>query len=331
MFFSCIQRLKHIFRQATSFVLILCLVLTLSGCHPAASLKFSSTWTDLFDTLSSFTVYGVSSSDFDEISKELHDYLLVFHQETDIYHTYDDIENLSLLNEHPDQPLTVSEQLFSFLEFCKEAHDITDGTVNVMIGAVTSLWHEARETLVLPSDEALSSASAHTCIDSLLLEDGFQVSLNDPLSLIDVGALAKGYAGRLAMEFLSDKGIENYLLDLGGNVCTHGIPSGTGRDHFVIGIQDPKSPSGTYSDTLSLQNECAVTSGDYQRFVEIDSIRYHHLIDPLTLYPGTYHSSVTVVHADPAICDMLSTCLFLMSKEDGSSLLEKYGARAFYY
>lgn len=315
-------------------VLLLFTSSSLSGCSLSASIKgkHSTSFTDLFDTYSTLTVYDITEEQFQVISRKLHDSLLVFHQETDIYHSYEGITNLCDLNAHAGAgPLEVSPQLFDFLAFCQEACSLSYETVNVMIGPVTSLWHQAREDRILPSEEALAKASAHTQIQLLVLN--FQTSsaeITDPLGSIDVGALAKGYAGRMAMKLLYELDVENYLLDLGGNIVTAGKPIGTGRDYFVIGIQDPEKPYGTYASTVSIQNRCAVTSGDYQRTVDIDGIMYHHIIDPLTLYPGTLHHAVTVVHEDPALCDMLSTALFLMSEEEGKALASSFRADCYY-
>ena len=75
-------------------------------------------------------------------------------------------------------------------------------------------------------------------------------------------------------------------------------------------------------------DECVVTSGVYQRTYMVDGKLYHHIIDPETLYPGTYWRSVTIVCRDSGAADALSTALFIMSKEEGQSLLEKYDAEA---
>lgn len=323
-------------------VFLLCITFLLTGCRSSGTAKdhtssneksiYNESYADLFDTYVVFTIYGISEEDFYEVSAGLHDYLLAFHQETDIYNTYEGMTGLGDINEHAGkEPIKVSSQLMDFLHFCIQAETDTLGTVNVMLGSVTSLWHEARETGILPSSDLLQEASEHTDISLLQLDDeAMTVLITDAEASLDVGALAKGYAGRLAKQYLADIGIENYLLDLGGNILTSGCPQGTGRDKFTIGLQDPTKPTGSYKETAQLSSECAVTSGDYQRFFEVDGIRYHHIIDPSTLLPGTLHHSVTVIHEDSAIADMLSTALFLLSEEDGLELADRFGAKVIY-
>ena len=79
---------------------------------------------------------------------------------------------------------------------------------------------------------------------------------------------------------------------------------------------------------LSISDKAVITSGGYERYFEQDGVTYHHIIDPETLYPGTYWRSVTIVCRDSGAADALSTALFIMSKEEGQSLLEKYDAEA---
>lgn len=309
----------------------------LTGCRSAAPSQRADYY-DLFDTYSYLIVYDISEEDFQQLSSDLHEYLLRFHRLTDIYTSYDgEPVNLRDLNEQAGgEPMALDPQLIDFLIWCREAWDITGGRVNVAIGPVTALWHEARtialedpEKAFLPSDEALQEASRHTDIHKLVLdEEAGTACLTDPDASLDVGALAKGYAGRLAVTFLQERGIENFLLCLGGNVCAFGQPQGTGRDYFIVGIEDPTGEGA--ARTCQVKNSCVVTSGDYQRYFELNGVRYHHIVDPDTLYPASLHHSVTVIHPDSALADLLSTALFLMTAEEGEALAARYGAQVIY-
>ena len=95
---------------------------------------------------------------------------------------------------------------------------------------------------------------------------------------------------------------------------------------WVIGVQNPSEDS--YLHTLYVDNECVVTSGDYQRYYVVDGKVYHHIIDPNTLLPGTRWRSVSIVCADSGLADALSTALFLLPLEDGMQLAEKCDAEA---
>ena len=323
-----------------TFLSVLCsamlLLFPLSGCRSGAAAR-TVEYYDLFDTYSYLTVYDISEEELQTVNAELHAYLLRLHQLMDIYHSYA-FTNLYAINAAAGtEPLPVDPVLLDFLSWCRDAYTLTDGRVNVLLGAVTSLWHDAREqaaadpaAAALPSSEALQNASLHTDIDSLVLDrEAGTVCLTDADASLDVGALAKGYAGRLAVQFLQARGIENFLLSLGGNICAFGSPVGTGRDFYQIGIEDP-SGSGAVAQSCRVQNQCVVTSGDYQRYFEVDGTRYHHIIDPDTLYPSRYQHSVTIIHSDSAMADLLSTALFLMPEDEGRALAARYDAQVIY-
>lgn len=319
-------------RRVAALLLVCMLSFCLTAC---TSSRHSSSWTDLFDTYSSVTFYDpMTDKAYRSLQEQLHDLLLDFHQQTDIYHHYDGITNLYDLNQAAGQEaLTVSDQLFDFLLWCREAYQESQGKVNVMLGPVTALWEQTRKDGKLPSDQALQEAGSHVSIDLLVLDPQKKTAyIRDPQGRIDVGALAKGYAGRVADQWLQKAGMTDYLIDLGGNILTRGKPAGSGHDSFVIGIQDPDQADGIYSQTVTLtgSTSCAVTSGDYERFIEIKGRRYHHIIDPDTLYPSTLHHSVTILCSDSAEADMLSTALFCMNEKDGRKLAASYQAQVIY-
>ncbi len=313
-------------KKALCLFLALLLLLSASACRPS---RQSVSYYDLFDTSCSLTVYGLDENDFDTLAAGLHELLLRFHRQSDIYHEYDE-PNLATVNRLAGSyAVTLPAELCDFLQWCFDAYELSSGRVNICLGAVTSLWHEARITGVEPAAESLQEASLHCSVESLEI-DGSTVRLSDPLSSLDVGALAKGYAGRLAAAYLKEQGIANYLLNLGGSLICAGKPLGTGRQSYLIGIQSPGRADGSFATTLRLNDACVATSGDYQRYVEINGVRYHHIIDPDTLYPSCYQHSVTVICDDSALCDLLSTALFLMTEDEGRALAEKWGARVIY-
>ena len=137
-----------------------------------------------------------------------------------------------------------------------------------------------------------------------------------------MGALAKGYAVQKVCETLP----EGYLLSVGGNVVATGPkPDGSA---WTVGVQDPDAAGEAYIHKLSISRGSVVTSGDYQRRYTVDGERYHHIIDPDTLFPADRWCAVTVIAADSGIADALSTTLFLMDREEGQKLLDQTGREA---
>lgn len=138
---------------------------------------------------------------------------------------------------------------------------------------------------------------------------------------LDVGAVAKGYTAQRICEKLRAAGADSALISIGGNVQTIG-GKGNGSA-WRVGVQSPDTSKGqSYLHVLKLQDLALVTSGIYQRFYEVDGVRYHHIIDPATLMPREEFASVTILSPNGAEADALSTAVFNMSLEEGQELIE---------
>ncbi len=191
----------------------------------------------------------------------------------------------------------------------------TGGALDPCLYPVTKLWGFTTGTYRVPEPEEISSALIHTGAEQLHL-DGVRASLGAQAQL-DLGALGKGWASRLAIEYLAaQSGISGGILALGGNVQTYGAkPDGS---PWQIGIQDPDG-AGTLG-LLCLEGTWAVvTSGGYQRYFEADGVRYCHILDPGTGMPAQAGlTSVTVVAEDGLLADGLSTALYIMGLEEAA-------------
>ena len=324
---------SRLFRAAAS-VLALLTAACLFSCTPVPASepqRFSVTYLDLFDTVTQITGYAEDEAAFQKAAEEIHDRLLRYHRLFDIYHEYDGMVNLCTLNRlAPAEPTKADPDILHLLSFGKEMHALTSGRVNIAMGSVLRLWHEAREAGLadpanasMPDEEALKEASNHTSIDSLLLDEAAgTVRFADPLLRLDVGAVAKGWAAQRAAESAPD----NMLLNLGGNVvCTGPKRDGSA---WIIGVADPDGATGSYSPKLRLTEGSTVTSGDYQRYYTVGGVRMHHLIDPDTNMPGTFWRAVTVLLDDSGKADALSTALFLLPEEEAKVLCASFGAEA---
>lgn len=306
----------------------------LVGCAPFSSAsKHSQTYLDVFDTVTDITAYGIGEQQFDADVRKLHDELTTYHRLYDIYNTYPDTVNLKTVNDAAGgAPVKVDDRILDLLEFGVEAYTLTDGQVNILFGAVLSLWHDARtqgiadpSTAALPQSTDLTAAAEHVSIDTLIIDRAAgTVQLTDPAARIDVGAIAKGYATERIAQYAQDAlGWSSALINVGGNVRAVG---GKGGDNsgtpFVVGVQNPDTSSAkTYLATVKVADRSVVTSGDYQRYYTVDGKPYCHIIDPDTLYPATHVRAVTVVCEDSGLADVLSTALFCLPAEQGEALL----------
>lgn len=317
-----------IFKSLISLCLTLGLLVFLTGCpktaikaEPKGMMYFS-----FFDTVSYIYSYaGDSQEDFEARCNGVSAILEEYHSLFNIYYEFSGINNLKTVNLNAGkEPVKVDRKLIDFLIYAKELYNVTNGEMNIMMGSVLSLWHDCREAAgasqaYIPSKEQLDEAATHTDISCLEIdEENSMVYISDPNASIDVGALGKGYATEKAAEYLTSVGAEGYVLNIGGNIRIIGTkPDGSG---WGTGIKDP-SDTSQYAVILDLSNTSCVTSGDYERFFVFEGKRYHHIIDKDTLMPSTYFSSVTIITADSALADALSTALFSMSYEDGLALV----------
>ena len=314
------------------FLAVLTLACLLTGCAAGAAGEnvYETTFLTLFDTVTTIRGRAESQAAFTEAAQGVHDTLLHYHQLFDIYNDYAGCNNLKTVNDQAGvAPVEVDGDIIRLLLECREFYDATGGKVNVAMGGVLALWHDARTAGLddpanarLPDRAALKNAAAHMDFDAVIIdEDASTVFISDPETRLDVGAVAKGWSAQRAAE----NAPEGLLISVGGNVCATG-PKTEAGDPWVVGIQDPDG--GDYLHTVCVTGGSVVTSGDYQRTYLVDGESYHHIIDPETLMPSRYWRSVTVVCADSGIADALSTALFLMPQDEGQALLSRYDAEA---
>ncbi len=317
----------------------LALCLALPGCtagqtsaDPAMKgwKQYSIAWFDVFDTVTQVQGYAESQEAWNEQMVQLHQDLTRYHQLFDIYNHYDGMTNLYDLNQTAAHgPAAAEPEILDLLAQAKEVYALTNGRTNVAMGRLLALWHDARtaaeadpSAAYLPDKAALEEAAAHRNIDNLILdEEAGTVYYADPELQLDVGSIGKGYAVEQVARAAEARGLTSALISVGGNLRAIGHkPDGSA---WTGGVENPWGGQDILAALELPAGASLVTSGDYQRYFELDGVRYHHLIDPETLYPAAYFDSVTVLCSDSGLADGLSTGLFCMSLVDGQSLVER--------
>lgn len=147
-------------------------------------------------------------------------------------------------------------------------------------------------------------------MSKLVLEDD-QLSSDNPDVLIDVGGYAKGYAVDQAIDQLRHMGINNAIVNAGGDLRAIGSK---GKKSWRIGIRHPRQP-GVIASLETHGDESVFTSGDYERYFEYQGQRYHHIIDPRIGRPAQNTSSVTIIHRDAISADAAATAVFIAGPE----------------
>lgn len=321
-------------RRILSIILLLAMTAALTACGSLGSggkaEKYNAVMFDAFDTAFSLTAYCESGEEFKELQNSAQDILYPCHQLFDIYNSYPEINNLRTVNENAGiAPVEVDRRIIDLLLFSREMYTLSHGRMNVAMGGVLRLWHEARaaasegaEPLRLPDSQKLLEAAEHCDIDCLVIdEEAGTVFITDPDMSLDVGAVAKGFTTELMARQLMEQGFDSFIINAGGNVrCCGAKPDGS---PWIVAVTNPGLNEYKQSvGTIEVPGGSVVTSGSYQRYFELDGVRYHHIIDPETLYPENRYLSVTVVTEDSALADALSTCLFNMEPEEGLGLVK---------
>lgn len=312
-------------------VILLCLLL-LPGIGQAEQKRYSASFLNLFHTVTMVVGCAEKPDAFRSQAQEVHDRLEEYHQLYDIYNSYEGVNNLKTINDMAGKaPVKVDGKIIELLLFCRDMYDATGGLVDVTMGSVLRLWHDARvygmeepQNAYLPDPKALSAASEHTGFDKLVIdEEASTVYLTDPEASLDVGAIGKGYA----VERISQELPEGLLLSVGGNIRATGNNPMTGQC-WTAGVQNPDDAYNSYLHVLWVDGVSVVTSGDYQRYFTVDGKRYGHIIDPCTLQPSGSWRAVCILAPDSGIADALSTALYLLPVEEGQRLLDRFHAEA---
>ena len=218
-------------------------------------------------------------------------------------------------------PVVVNQELFDLIKRSKKISAITNGAFDISYAAIDKIWVFDQGIKKMPSEEAIfSSVSKINYEDIILNERANTVFLKKQGMKIGFGGIAKGYAANKARYLMIQMGIENGMINAGGDLIAWGNRENNKK--WKVGIADPKKEN-KFISFLEIQNESVVTSGDYERFLIIDGKRYSHIIDPRTGYPSQGIKSVTVICPDAELADGLATSVFVLGEEDGLNLINQ--------
>ena len=221
----------------------------------------------------------------------------------------------------------LSEALFEELLVIQEVAERSGGALDITLGAAAALWNLDRAAtdqslFRMPDPEQLTEAVENSGWEKVSLNDG-KAMMPEGLYL-DPGAVGKGIAcDRLADQLQELEPVRAAVISLGGSILTYGEK--TDGTAWKVGIVDPFDTSG-YLGYLTLHGSWNIaTSGDYERFVDVDGVRYHHILDPADGYPARSGlRSVTIFGQSGLLCDALSTACFVLGAEEGIALAEGY-------
>lgn len=295
-----------------ALIILLALCLLLSACGGTAAQARTRT-VFAMDTVMNLTIYGGKSAALDDAERELYrlDALLARGKEGSAVYA---LNRDGAVND---------AEIASLARCAAEISAASDGAFDATVAPVLELWgfgSGASEHRV-PTDAELSAARARVNYRALHVSPENDVTLDAPAE-IDLGGIAKGYAGVCVKLALREQGVESAVIDLGGDVALLGSkPDGS---PWRVAIKDP-ADGGACLGILATEGDVFVmTSGVYERFFEENGVRYHHIIDPRTGFPAESGVvSATVVCRDGAAADALATAACVLGAEGALALRER--------
>lgn len=303
-----------------SIVTLLCTTLLLSGCFtdrlfppkPYKETQF------LMDTIIEITAYGPGAEEGVKAA------FAEFQRLHNVTNNFDENSQLSKINQMAGKgKVVVDPDLINIITFSQQVSDKLGGSFDITIGPLTQLWGIGHKGEYVPSqseiDKVLPLVNYH-----LIQVDKIANTVYLPKAgmMLDLGGIAKGYTTDKAIEALKAKGITSALINAGGDVRVIGNkPDGT---PWRIGVQDPRKSDGISAKLALTEWDTMETSGDYQRFIMKDGIRYSHLIDPRTGGQPREVASVTMVTNSSTYGDILSKPIFVLGVEKGLELLKQF-------
>ena len=309
-----------------AFVMFLFL---LSDSHHSS--RFTVSFWGPFDAMTTITAYAISQQHFDFLTDMA---ITRFTELSNYYDRFSEsgrIVNIAVLNHmagHGAMP--IANEVFDLLAFAQNGAQRTENLVLPTFGTVTELWRKqikrSQNGLGTPPESAALKKAAQWVSPTLMRLDktNSTVTLLSPDVQLDLGAVAKGFATELVGRELIAAGLSRLAISSGGNIRVFSPP--VGKRSWNIGVQNPDSAIMSDDDavvTLSSAYFSVATSGDYQRFFWYNNKRYHHLIEPSTLYPAQYYRSVTVACQNAGEADLFSSALFLADWGKSTAIAEK--------
>lgn len=247
---------------------------------------------------------------FDEI-KRLEQLLSTWRSDSELSH---------INTEAGRHPVSVSQETLELVVRSLEMAQLTHGGFNIALGPAIEAWNVTEQQRI-PTDEELQQLKP--LVDWTSIQVNIQarsIYLPHKGMRIDVGGIGKGYAADRAVEKMKQAGAISGVVAISGDIKTFGMLPG--QQGFPIGIRHPRQDDLVLA-TIDLQDEAISTAGDYERFFERDGIRYHHILDPLTLQPARACQSVTVIAKEGITADGLDTGVFVLGPKEGMALVER--------
>lgn len=299
-------------------IIFLCCFITVLffACTNNENLKLVSFRGTTMGTTYSIKLLSSDNNSVNEnIQEKIDSILVVINQQMS---TYIKDSELSIFNSSFDTSwYKVSAELASLIYEARSVSRESNGFYDITIGPVVNLWGFGPEAVPLsvPTESAIEKARKRTGIDKIKInKNSSKIKKIIPDLYLDLSSIAKGYGVDRISEFIEDLGIDNYMVEIGGELRTKG--ENNKNEFWRIGISTPLGDD--LQKIVSISDMSVATSGDYMNYFEKEGVRYSHLIDPSSGKPISHNlASVTVIHKNCSVADAYATAINVMGPEVG--------------
>ena len=230
------------------------------------------------------------------------------------------------------EPLALSEEIIGLIEQARVVSIASEGCYDLTIKPLFDLWGFNGDKLTPPSPETLQAALQQVGFKQIKIVDATHIQKLNPQLRIDLSSIAQGYSVSRMVALLEQQGIENYLVEIGGELQTRGKkPEGTA---WRVALEKPLSSERTMQKIVTINRSeplAVMTSGTYRHYFDVGGKRYSHILNAKTGVPVNHNTvSVTVLHDNPTQADAWSTALLCLGKTRGIEAANKAGIAALF-
>ncbi|NMA73695.1 MAG: FAD:protein FMN transferase [Bacteroidales bacterium] len=265
------------------------------------------------------TIYHINYQSEEELKPAIDQLLQDFNHSLS---PFDSTSVISKVNRNEDVEL--DDYFITIFNRSMEISELTDGAFDITVSPFVNAWGFGFQNEVFPDSTTIDSLLAFTGYEKIELNSENEIVKKDPRITLNASAIAKGYAVDIIADFLTSKGIENFMVEIGGEIITKGVNAN--KENWRIGINKPVEDSlsikGDLQLILELKDNAVATSGNYRNYYYRDGIRYAHTIDPRTGYPVQHEIlSATIVAPDCMTADAIATSCMVMGLDRSKNLL----------
>ena len=307
-------------KRFIALIMSLALVIGITGCENTKESEKSEPLSRLelfMGTAIKVTLYNGGS---EEILDKVFDRIVEIENLVSI--NKDNTEIVDLNKNSGIKPVKLSETSYEIIEKGLHYSKISQGGYDITIGPLVKLWSIGLPEAKVPKNNEIEEIIKNVDYSKVIMNDETkEVFLTDKNMMLDLGSIAKGYVADEVANILKEESVEEAIIDLGGNIYALGLKNG--EKNWRIGIQNPFDNRGKVVGVVEVSNKSVVTSGIYERFLEKDGVRYHHILNPKTGYPyETNIAGVSIISDKSVDADALSTLVFTKGIEEGIKFVE---------